>query len=108
MVLSGEASRTTGQHVDAGRLQGSLRQDGLDASLLATILELETHGAALQAEAVESDVRVARLLFGGELDKSKVQPLFAALDDATERTEHLNEVDLLQRGVQVAHKQSVV
>jgi len=48
------------------------------------------------------------LFFGSKLDKAEVKPLLTALDNASERTAHLNEVDFLERGVQVANKQRIV
>lgn len=51
---------------------------------------------------------MAGFLLAGELDKAKVEPLFAALNNTTEGSKHLNEIDFLQRGVQIAHEQSVV
>jgi hypothetical protein len=51
---------------------------------------------------------VARLFFGRKLDKSKVQPLLAAFNDSTERSKHLNQVNLLQRSMQIANKKGII
>ena len=76
--------------------------------LFGAVLKLETHGSTLETEAVESDIGAARLLLGGELDEAEVEPLLAALEYVAERTKDLNEVVLLQCGVQVANEQCVV
>lgn len=94
----------------AGRvgLERCLREDRFDARFLGAVLKLESHRATLEAKAVERDVGVAGLVLGGEFDEAEVEPLLAALDDAAERAEHLDEVDFLERGVQIADEQRVV
>jgi len=65
-------------------------------------LELDAHGTAAQLRAVQSVVGELSLGFERELDEAVVAPALAALHDAAEGSEQLEQVALFQRGVQVA------